>query len=201
MERQRNPGAAFHRLSTSFVLGYRGCTKIVAERLLSGKRFKQSKNSYDWLGTGIYFWEANPARALEYVREAQVRKKLDANDVAVVGAVIDLGFCLDLLSSKSISLVLQAYRGFHSLVSMSGQTMPTNRGGSDLLLRDLDCAVLNYLHESRKEEREIGFDTVRGVFIEGSALYPGSGFFEKSHIQICVRRSIQIKGVFRVGKV
>jgi len=106
MERQRNPGAAFHRLSTSFVLGYRGCTKIVAERLLSGKRFKQSKNSYDWLGTGIYFWEANPARALEYVREAQVRKKLDANDVAVVGAVIDLGFCLDLLSSKSISLVL-----------------------------------------------------------------------------------------------
>jgi hypothetical protein len=79
--------------------------------------------------------------------------------------------------------------------------MPTNRGGSDLLLRDLDCAVLNYLHESRKEEGEIGFDTVRGVFIEGSSLYLGSGFFEKSHIQICVRRSRQIKGVFRVGKV
>jgi hypothetical protein len=36
------------------------------------------------------------------------------------------------------------------------------------------------------------------VFIEGAPIYEGSGFFEKTHIQIAVCNPDCIKGVFRV---
>ena len=42
--------------------------------------------------------------------------------------------------------------------------------------------------------------TIKGVFIEGTPLYAGSGFLEKTHLQIAVRDAHCIKGVFRVPK-
>jgi hypothetical protein len=63
-----------HRLSTSFILGYHGCDVRIAEALLEGKAFKQSLNDYDWLGPGVYFWEANPQRGLDFAIEASARK-------------------------------------------------------------------------------------------------------------------------------
>jgi hypothetical protein len=62
------------RLSFGFVLGYHGCDKAIAEKLLGGTPFQASENDYDWLGPGIYFWEANPLRGLEYASEAIKRK-------------------------------------------------------------------------------------------------------------------------------
>ena len=39
-------------------LGFHGCEKQLAmEILLQKKDFHQSTNDYDWLGSGIYFWE------------------------------------------------------------------------------------------------------------------------------------------------
>lgn len=76
--------------------------------------------------------------------------------------------------------------------------LPRNEGGADLLRRNLDCAVINYLHKVREKARLRAFDTFRGVFIEGKRIYADSGFREKTHIQICVRNAACIKGVFRV---
>jgi len=43
------------------------------------------------------------------------------------------------------------------------------------------------------------FDSVKGVFLsESGPIYEGSGFFTKTHIQICIRNPFCIKGVFRV---
>jgi hypothetical protein len=75
---------------------------------------------------------------------------------------------------------------------------PENKGSRDLLQRHLDCAVINYLHENREKAGAIPFDSVRGVFVEGDPVYPAAGFREKAHIQIAVRNSSLIKGVFRV---
>lgn len=85
-----------HALSASFVLGYHGCDRGVAERLLGGENFKLSSNDYDWLGPGIYFWEANPQRGLDFARELAVlkRDKGRIRKAGVVGAVIELGLCL-----------------------------------------------------------------------------------------------------------
>ena len=40
----------------SFVLGFHGCDRSVGEDVLADKsRLLPSENSYDWLGSGIYF--------------------------------------------------------------------------------------------------------------------------------------------------
>lgn len=67
-----------------------------------------------------------------------------------------------------------------------------------MLLRKLDCAVINHLHQVRVSAGLPSFDTVRGFFLEGDRIYPGAGFLEKTHVQICVRNLDCIKGVFRV---
>lgn len=91
-----------HRLSGGLILGFHGCDEATAERVLSGKPFLKSRNDYDWLGEGVYFWESNPQRGLEFAREKFKREKR-AERAHVVGAVIDLGLCLDLTTSAGIA--------------------------------------------------------------------------------------------------
>lgn len=45
-------------------------------------------------------------------------------------------------------------------------------------------------------ENELPFDSVRAAFIEGDTIYPGAGFNEKTHIQICIINPDCIKGFF-----
>ena len=190
-----------HSLSASFVLAYHGCDKDVGEKLLNNEPFERSENTYDWLGSGIYFWEANPDRAYEWAVHHAERIKQKTGAIVepfVVGAAIDLGFCLDLISTNGLQAVEEAYGSFCSVIAASGAQIPENVGGADLYLRKLDCAVINFLHDARKKAGDQEFDTVRAVFTEGNPLYPKSGFKHKTHIQICVRRQSAIKAVFRV---
>jgi len=55
----------------NFVLGFNGCDQSVAEKVLGGKEvLNESTNDYDWLGHGVYFWENNKERALEFAVES-----------------------------------------------------------------------------------------------------------------------------------
>jgi hypothetical protein len=190
-----------HSLSTSFVLGYHGCDRETGERLLLNEAFRPSENDYDWLGSGIYFWEANPDRARDWAVQHAERIKQKSGIVvepSVVGAVIELGFCLDLISTNGLQAVEQAYGSYCAVATASGAQIPENVGGDELFLRKLDCAVINFLHGVRRAGGEVPFDTVRALFTEGEHLYPNSGFRRKTHIQICVRKASTIKAVFRV---
>lgn len=188
----------------SFVLGFHGCDHALAEKVFAGKtRLKPSQNDYDWLGHGVYFWENNPQRALEYANLLRARKHGKARVIrpAVIGAIIDLGFCMNLLDAQFLQMVKEGYRALSTLSRQAGQPLPQNRqvgGSDDLLLRHLDCAVVETVHQFRASRRVRAFDSVRGAFIEGSPLYPGAGFNERNHIQICVRNPKCIKGYFRV---
>jgi len=42
------------------------------------------------------------------------------------------------------------------------------------------------------------YQTVRALFVEGTELYEGAGFHDKTHIQICVIDQSRIFGVFRL---
>jgi hypothetical protein len=99
--------------STSFVLGYHGCDRKLAERVFSGRAaLRASHNDYDWLGDGIYFWEHNANRAFEFATEVATRRHGTGQKIktpAVVGAIIDLGFCLNLLDARFIEMVRAAY--------------------------------------------------------------------------------------------
>lgn len=193
------------RLATSFVLGYHGCDKAIAEKaVIDGASILQSDKDYDWLGPGAYFWESDPLRALEW---AEWKKdKGDYKEPSVIGAVIDLRHCLDLVSREDIEILKAAHDSFKQVRKKAGLTMPKNsnpRGAKDKdrVLRYLDCAVFRHLHQimeilERDEPSVQSFDTVRGMFAEGGKVYPGSGLHKKSHVQIAVRNSSCIKGLF-----
>lgn len=185
-----------HRLTSSFILGYHGCDRRVGERLLAGKAFKPSNNDYDWLGPGIYFWEANPVRGLEFAEEASKRKTSNISKPFVVGAVIELALCLDLTTSSALDWVRIAYESLVDVTRVAGLDLPSN--SKDELRRNLDCAVVRRLHTILETQKLPAIDTVKGVFTEGEPVYPGAGFREKTHIQIAVRNPRCIKGVFRV---
>lgn len=179
------------------MLGYHGCDKDVGESILSGGDLKPSRNDYDWLGSGIYFWEANPKRGLEYAAELKTLKRGRRIETPfVIGAVIDLGLCLDLTTAAGTEHVCITHQRLLEISKQADQPLPTN--SRDLLRRNLDCAVISLFRQIRESAREPSVDSVRGVFIEGEPIYPDSGFNSKTHIQVCVCNPDQIKGVFRV---
>jgi hypothetical protein len=187
-----------HRLSTSFVLGYHGCDRTVGERLLAGEPFRASANEYDWLGPGIYFWESNPLRGLHFARESASRKGSGIADPFVIGAVIELGLCLDLTTKGGLELVKFAHQSLVQVAAAANEPLPDN--SPDGMRRNLDCAVIRRLHSILSDNGQPANETVKGVFIEGDPLYAGSGFREKTHIQIAVCHPECIRGVFRVPK-
>lgn len=182
----------------SFVLGFHGCDKNIGEDILAGKsKLLPSENSYDWLGHGIYFWENNPQRALEYAKFLQgnpERNKGKIRNPFVIGSIIDLGRCLNLTETKSIGILKQGYDLLVKSCRIAEISLPQNKG----LLRNLDCAVINMIHQFYKSDDKPPFDSVRGFFLEGEKVYEGAGFLRESHIQVCVRNPNCIKGYFRV---
>ena len=128
-----------HQLAASFILGYHGCDKPVGERILDGELFGQSNNDYDWLGPGIYFWEANPLRGLDFAREAKRRRSSNIKKPFVIGAVISLGLCLDLTTTAGIEQVRAAHKSLVEFAAAAGSKLPGN--AAEGLLRGLDCAV------------------------------------------------------------
>ena len=184
---------------SNLYIGFHGCDKSVVEYVLKGGSLKPSINSYDWLGHGMYFWENNEQRALEFAIEASKRKSSSIKDPAVIGAVIDLGYCLDLTDASCIYELRQSYKALLQVFKTAGKTLPLNKAigkKGDLLLRERDCAVIEFEHTINETAKVKSFDSVRGAFIEGKKLYPNSGIYEKNHIQICVRNPNCIKGYF-----
>lgn len=184
--------------STGWILGYHGCDASVGEAVLSGSQTLQaSSNDYDWLGTGIYFWENDPNRALQWASFAQANPAVCRNKIHepfVLGAIIDLGNCLDLTEVGSIDRVKLAHEIF---MSQPGEK-PVNQGSIAAPgRRKLDCAVINFLHDLLGAAGEQPFHSVRALFPEGEELYPGAGFREQTHIQLAIRQEHSIIGYFR----
>ena len=192
--------------ATSFVLGYHGCDEQVGERILrNDNHVAVSRNRYDWLGEGAYFWENSPERALqwaEFLTKHPPHPDRRIREPFVIGAIIDLGNCLDLTDASSLQIVRGGYDELHRATARAEASLPVNEPAQgddiDLVKRHLDCAVINFVHLLREREGLEAFDTVRGVFTEGLPLYPGAKILAKTHLQICVRNpEASIKGYFR----
>ncbi len=178
------------------VVGYHGCQEEFARNLLLESvkvpEWKPSRNAWDWLGHGIYFWEYSPTRALRWARE---RYESSGKRPAVIGALIDLGRCFDLLDESLMDILVETYERLERTLTESGLPMPAN-AGRDWKKRERDCLVINNCLVAA-EQNCIAFDTVRGAFLEGEPAYPGAGFSRESHMQIAVRTTSCILGIFR----
>jgi len=173
------------------IIGYHGCEEAFAHDVLSGKvkinQWQPSQNSWDWLGDGIYFWEHSPARALRWAQE-------NCGSAAVMGAVVQLGTCFDLLDESITAILAGSYLKLAGGYADQGRPLPTNTGAAGKL-RKLDRLVINDCL-IRLNLQGVQYDTVRGAFLEGDAVYPGAGFSRETHIQVAVRNSACILGVF-----
>jgi hypothetical protein len=184
------------------ILGFHGCDKSILENVLNGKsELNFSENTFDWLGHRIYFREYSASRALDYAIEASRHKRGNSKiaEPAILGAVIDLGFCLDLIEFDNLQLLNRNFELFQDTCRSYGLKLPTNKHGwsvTDLHLRDLDSAIIEFVHQSRIDLNLKSYDSVKGVFQEGLVLYPNAGFKEKNHVQICIRNPYCIKGFF-----
>ncbi|HEY9260081.1 hypothetical protein [Chitinophaga sp.] len=187
-----------HATRPGLVLGFHGCEQSVRDALVKGNiRMNPSRWPYDWLGNGCYFWENSYARAYDFVRHPPGGRVIKSP--AVLGAVIDLQFCLDLLDKDCLDLLNESFVLLSGSMNGTGEDLPVNKyvsGSKDTLLRHLDYAVIEHLHKTRIAENLRPYDSVRSVFIEGNELYPGAGFRDKNHIQICIRNPNCIKGYF-----
>ena len=177
-----------------FVLGFHGCTKKKAEDVLIGNvDLTPSTEDFDWLGEGVYFWEHDYHRALHWA-EAERKHK----DPYVVGALIDLGNCLDLVSYDNKEVLTSAYETLVKDAKTSGQGLPVNQNKNKsevnlLTHRYLDCAVIERAKQIAIEQLKEPFNSVRGIFYEGAKPYPEAGFQEKTHTQIAIPEKM-IKG-------
>jgi hypothetical protein len=187
----------------NYILGFHGCDKSVRDKVTKGEdSLRRHSNDYDWLGNGIYFWENNFQRALDYaklLKKYPKRTKSDIRDPSVIEAVIDLGHCIDLLDAYNLQLLKLGYEILVETRQKFGLELPENKsisGGDDLLLRNLDCAVIETIHNFNEDKGKTPFDSVRSVFTEGKELFPNAGFKEKNHIQLCIRNPNCIKGYF-----
>lgn len=186
------------------ILGFHGCDETIRDRVVSQKGFllSESQNDYDWLGNGVYFWENNYQRAFQFATDLMnhpIKLKSNIDKPSVIGAVIDLGFCMDLLDTEYLKLLKTGYDFLIETNRIYNLDIPKNKPierQGDLLIRHLDCSVIETVHQINRDLGKQEFDTVRGVFFEGSDLYPNAGFKEKNHIQIAVKNPNCIKGYF-----
>lgn len=192
------PGYLYHRL----VVGYHGCDRGIAEEvLLRDGSLRKSTNRYDWLGEGIYFWEHGYRRAAEFAEWK--RRRGEIAEPVVLGAYIHLGRCFDLTDTWATSCLNDFFVFLRASLEGQGEPIPTNHAASpgdfDLVLRDLDCAVLNLAIQALDEQAgdNAHFQTVRGVFVEGEPAFEGARIHEKTHVQIAVRDPSCILGYFR----
>lgn len=190
----------FYQNEARLVLGFHGCEKKVRDKVLlnPNDNLTPSNNTYDWLGNGIYFWLNDPQRALEWAEEQYERDKYQS-EPSVIGAIIDLGDCLNLAERNSAILLKEGYEHLKNNMKEQNLELQTNKltkNGKFSFIRELDCAVFKEVHEILEQQSGKSFDTVMGYFEEGDLIYPGAFFHEKSHIQICVRNTDCIKGYF-----
>ena len=178
------------------VIAYHGCDARVADRLLAGEPFRKSRNDLDWLGEGVYFWEYGYDRALQFAEEQRKRGKVERP--AVVGALLQLGNCFDLMDTRCTADLEDAFPRFVALCERKGRPIPINGGVTpDLLLRRRDCAVIKFCLDTLQGRGDVLYDSVRWGFREGAPVFDGSGVFTKSHVQLAIRNESCILGAFR----
>jgi hypothetical protein len=193
------------------MLGFHGCDEAVRDNLVQNPDdVKKSQEIFDWLGSGFYVWENNFDRALKWAEDKKERGKIKTP--SVVGVVYQLDYCLDFTDSQFIDILPEYYESMAADLLLAGKRLPQNKDipkdiYQDRILRELDCAVINYLHQKIDEQikKDMStqkfselkpFDTVRGIFTEGGPAFEGAGIQSKNHIQICIRNTNCIKGFF-----
>lgn len=189
------------------VVAYHGCDAVVRDDLVSRRisQLSHSRNEYDWLGPGAYFFEGDAARALKFAEAShkhpdKLYTKEPILSPAVVGVVLCIQHWLDMTTQEGLQEFAYAHAAFIGLLDREGVPHPenlrVNDEDADILLRKLDNAVFTHLHEVRDTLSMQSYQAVRAAFPQGQPIAVNSGFRLDTHIQIAVRDDACILGWF-----
>lgn len=153
------------------VFGYHGTSELQVQSILR-EGFMPSQNSYDWLGSGIYFFDSAPGTAMSWAQ------RHFGSQAAVLKSEIDLTDALDLLDSTEMA-VLREYARVIDIESMSLRQISGRN--------EKDCYLINTVCAALEDQRGTPVTAVRAAFREGKPVFPGSEIFDLSHVQIVVR--------------
>jgi hypothetical protein len=84
-----------------------------------------SKEKYDWLGHGMYFWENNYARALQWAEDKKARGRIEKP--SVIGAVLFLGYCCDFLDSTYLQLLKDYFDAYSPKAALSSPALVSSK--------------------------------------------------------------------------
>lgn len=206
----------------SIVLAYHGCDVNTRDGLVRGNLAPHiSKNPYDWLGDGMYFFEGDPARALKLAtfshnNPQKLLTKQPIATPAVVGAILEVERWLDLTTQDGITNFTTAASTVIDAHKSEGTELPTNRpafeGDEDLLHRSFDRAACQMVHvfrnllhkdalasgQTEKIVATAPYQASRGAFEQGKPIAPASSLCADTHIQIAVHDLSCIKGWFLI---
>lgn len=191
------------------LVAYHGCDITTRDDLVSGKlaHLDHSKNPYDWLGPGAYFFEGDVERAFMFARASHNNpaKMYTAKPIgtpAVVGAILRVQHWLDMTTQDGIKEFTFAYPSLLAGLAATGSPVPKNAAASeddaDIILRKLDNAVFTFIHDIRANNSppSPSFQAVRGAFYQGPEVAPKSGFRAGTHVQLALRDNSCVEGWF-----
>lgn len=171
------------------VYGYHGTSQTKAISILENG-FLASDNDYDWLGTGIYFFQDAPIRAKQWAIEQH------PNEPAVICARIQLDNCIDLFDIKWFPILENIYNLFDDQYRSANRPLPKQNPSRSKAHR-LDCAFFNFASQLLSD-REQTVACIRAVFVEGESLFPDSAIFNLAHAQIVIKNSALIKECYLI---
>ncbi|HEV3326191.1 MAG TPA: hypothetical protein VG052_11320 [Puia sp.] len=134
----------------NLVIGFHGCECAIRDQLLNKPNdIIISRQPYDWLGHGMYFWENNYTRAFQWAEDKMKRGAIKTP--AVIGAVLYLGHCCDFLDAKYIQMLKDSYEAMRISFRATGKEMPQNKDlphdrHKDKIFRELDCSAIEFMH-------------------------------------------------------
>jgi hypothetical protein len=176
------------------VVGYHGTLRSTALAIVAGERgFRPSQNDDDWLGHGVYFWEYAPQQAWVWAQRRYGRQR---KPIAVLGAMIRLGSCLDLLDPNNAARLVTIHEQMLRAYREAGQRAPSNYNAK----KYLDCATFQYAYAALEADGQ-PIDTCRAVYVptdDKAWLWERSWLYHQTHIQLCVHNLDCILGCWLV---
>jgi hypothetical protein len=177
------------------VIGYHGTRRPVALRAVQGlEPIAPSRKPGDWLGHGVYFWEYAPQQAWLWAEAVRRANRWD-DETDVLGCMIRLGNCFDLLDPENAKDLRELHQGYLNVETAAGRR-PAVNVRSD---KRLNCAVFEYAYAMFGEKGQ-AVDTCRAVFVPSGRdqLWRGSGINPRAHIQVVVRNPANLLGTWLV---